>query len=112
LPAAPEAPGTAPDTTDLADVARVEIGTNVNDVTVPPWFVDGEIVPELMPEWIAVGNASGFVIGYKHLDPDYETMSIEELADAGDPHLLIYDAKGNVVGKFVDGVPTLDGDQG
>lgn len=109
-PATTNAPSTEPPpATDLSDIALVEIGTHVSDISTPPWSKDGELIPELMPEWIAVGDSNGFVIGYKHLDPAYDEMTPEELEAAGHPELLIYDANRNVIGRFVDGTPVLDG---
>ena len=89
---------------DPATVSGYKIGETVDPSRSVPWETD----EKLRPLWTAVANGESVVIGYQHNDPVFATMTMEEIVAAGHPELLIYDNNGNVIGRFIEGVPQLD----
>jgi hypothetical protein len=86
------------------------IGTHVADLPLPDWFRDGEVVPELMPEYMPVADEDGFVIGYALNTLRFPDLSPEQLRAAG-RHLIV-DEAGTPIGEFNDeGTPELQEDR-
>ncbi len=80
------------------------IGTHIDDLPLPVWFKDGEVVADLMPDYMPVADRDGFIIGYSLNTLRFPELDPEELDEAG-RHLIV-DESGRVVGQFdADGVP-------
>lgn len=95
----------------LADITGFRIGDKITDGQKPNWLPLEEAskapAPVELPEWVAV-SIGDTVVGYFDNYPDIAHLTAEELTAAGNPDSWIYDESGNVIGRFVDGVPVLD----
>lgn len=90
-------------------VTGVHIGEKPSER--PSWWGPQGPIPELMPEWLPVGDAHGFVIGYTRNPSEYWALPPNELTKTTPPDRDLWDEGGTtVIGcKLEDGTYAVFG---
>jgi hypothetical protein len=55
------------------------------------------LIPEKLPEWIAVATDDGVVVGYLKTDPEWESLPLDEAAKMNDPWTTIWNQDGTAI---------------